>query len=271
MFSSRSNKANSAVRLLSVFYLALCVSNSAILRAQTNNSSGLLRGRTTGGANQGSSTSSGLSGSHTNGSPSLGTNSNFGTGAGGTSIGNSQNSAQSGSPPIYGSGAIRAARMRATSAAANTAQHGQGSYVGAGPAFGANSLPSQPNSVTSLGGGMFGGQAISRSSSAAQTAGQSGIQVGLSNGYVTSTGPAAATTRTVGFESAAAPPSEVESAIARHLQGMPALHFLTPLRVELDGRTAILRGSPRGGGRRRSEHAHSCRPCRGEAAITHFA
>jgi len=50
------------------------------------------------------------------------------------------------------------------------------------------------------------------------------------------------TTLTLGFDRAVAAAPEVNTAIAQHLGALPALHWQGPAQVEMQGRTAVLRG-----------------------------
>jgi len=62
---------------------------------------------------------------------------------------------------------------------------------------------------------------------------------------ITNTTPVAGrlpTTVTLGFAAPSAASSEVANTIAKRLSSLPSLHFLTPVQVEVVGRTAILRG-----------------------------
>jgi hypothetical protein len=56
-------------------------------------------------------------------------------------------------------------------------------------------------------------------------------------------GSSITSTPRLGFEPVEIPANEVALAIAERLRRLPALHFVTPVRVDLDGRTAILRGT----------------------------
>ena len=56
------------------------------------------------------------------------------------------------------------------------------------------------------------------------------------------TTPQIRTTLTIGPELAVAPSPQVNSSIAEHLGVLPALHWQVPAQVEMQGRTAILRG-----------------------------
>jgi hypothetical protein len=47
----------------------------------------------------------------------------------------------------------------------------------------------------------------------------------------------------LGFEPKFIPPSETGLAIAKRLRRLPSLHFITPVRIDFDGRTAILSGT----------------------------
>ena len=72
--------------------------------------------------------------------------------------------------------------------------------------------------------------------------GQGGFGAGM-NGNTTTPTPPMRTTLTLGFEPAVGPPpAQVSSAIAEHLMALPALHWQAPAQVEMQGRTAILRG-----------------------------
>ena len=62
------------------------------------------------------------------------------------------------------------------------------------------------------------------------------------NGNTTRRPPAVRTTLTLGFELGRGPGAEVSSTIAEHLVALPALHWQGPVQVEMQGRTAILRG-----------------------------
>jgi hypothetical protein len=267
MSSPRPDQAIFAVRRLIAFFLAVCLSNAAVLLAQTNNSSGLSGNRTTSGANQAATSPSGLSGNRTTGGASQAATSpsglssnrttgggsqaasgNVGRGTGGSSVGNSGISGQNGFGQTYGNAAARARASAAS--AANTAPT-QGGFAGGYSAPGTAFIfvgPAQANggkpTPSQLGPGSGNrGQVLSQSSSAGQDLDQGTGQSDMPSRSDASSSPSAANTLTLGFEPAAAPASEVGSAIAERLLRLPALHFLTPVRVDFDGRTAILRGT----------------------------
>ena len=226
---------------LAIFCLAVCLSRSTVLLAQTNNSSGLFGNRTTGGANQGTKASAGASGNRSTGGANPAPSGNIGSGTPGNSGGNFRSPGETGLGQT-GSAAARRARLEASSAGGNKgqAQGGltggyiapAGSYfVGAAQADGINPASPQP--------GYFGGSIGGKPITAGQSFAPGGVQGGLPGKYDLST---AASNRTAprGTDPADGRSSQVSAEIARHLQGMPALHFLTPLQVNLDGGTAIL-------------------------------
>ena len=238
---ARPDKANSAMRNLTIFCLAVfLLSHPAVLLAQTNNSSGLFGNRTTGGANQGTSNSSGSSGNRSGGTGSPVASGNLGSGTRGNSGGNLTSRRENGFGQT-GSAAARRARVEATSAGGSTGQAQSGLagdylapkgtyFVGAAQVDGVKPAPPPL--------GNFAGPVLAKSSTAGQSFGPNGVQGGLLGRYDLST-----RTTPRGVDPADGQSSQVSEEIARHLQGMPALHFLTRVQVELDGGTAILRGT----------------------------
>ena len=129
----RPDKANSAMRRLTIFCLAIfclavCLSRSTVLLAQTNNSSGLFGNRTTGGANQGTKASAGASGNRSTGGANPAPSGNIGSGTPGNSGGNFRSPGETGLGQT-GSAAARRARLEASSAGGNKGQ-AQGGLTG---------------------------------------------------------------------------------------------------------------------------------------------
>jgi len=238
--SDRPDKPNVAMRNLTIFCLAVFfLSRPVVLLAQTNNSSGSFGNRTTGGANQGTSNSSHASGTRSGGtgSPAGG---NLGSGTHGNSGGNLSSLGENGFGHT-GSAAARRARMESSSAGGSKGQSQNGLagdnlapagtyFVGAAQADGVKPASPLP--------GNFAGPVLAKSSTGGQSFGPYGVQGGLPGRYDLS-----ARTTPRGADPDDSQSSQVSAEIARHLQGMPALHFLTPVQVKLDGGTAILRGT----------------------------
>jgi hypothetical protein len=238
---------------ISILSLAICLLPSALLRAQSTGSPGLSSNRTTSGApaaNLGARTSLGSAVSRPSAGPSQGTTSSVSR----QGSANSGGAAQSGLTPTYGNAAARYRAAAAAAAAAGSATAGQNGFSGA------NSLPThfvygsavQPSAGQTNAGiaaqsqpTMFGSPArsLSRSSSGGISLGQNNGQGGIPGVATGSPSPSIATALTVDIDPTEGPPSEAGLAIAEHLLRLPALHFLTPVRVDFDGRTAILRAT----------------------------
>ena len=86
-----------------------------------------------------------------------------------------------------------------------------------------------------MGGGGMGGFGARR-------LGQTMFGGGI-NGAGTAATPSVRTTLTLGFQPPAVSSQQASSAIAEHLEALPALHWVSPPRVDMQGRTAILRGA----------------------------
>jgi hypothetical protein len=257
MFSPRLYSA-SALRRLTLFCLAGCLTNWGLLQGQTNASSRSSGSHSIVGASQRSTTSASQGTKTSASSPAGGivANNSRGSGLGSSGKVNSgqANSAQGSVAPTYGHAAARRARSEANQAASGGGAAGTQNDLGAGyvglptefvygnsaQANGGNPTPILPD----LGPGNFA-QARNNVSYAGQNLAQGAIPRSVSLGDAASATLALTSTATAAFgsEPVAAPPSPVGLAIADRLRRLPALHFLTDVRVDFDGQTAILRGT----------------------------
>ena len=193
-------------------------------------------------AAQSSSSSSGMFGNRTTGSGvSPGTSSAFGSGSPLSSLGQSGGQ---GTPSMNNPNGVGGqARTPGSFVGANTGQAAQQNFVGAAqanPSGGAQS--GQGNfGMGGFGGGGLGGGGFGMGALIGRRLAQGGFGPGA-GGNTTTTPPPVRTTLALGFEQSAAAPQQVNSAIAQHLRALPGLHWQGPVQVEIQGRTAILRG-----------------------------
>jgi len=201
-------------------------------------------------AAQSSGSSSGLFGNVTTGTGlSPGTSSLFGSSGAGGSSGQGFNPSAAGTQaPTSTAGFI----------GANTAQTAQQSFVGAAQANANGS--SQYGSANSRMGGMggaggMGGMGMGGMGMGGMGMGMGGMGMGgmggarngrfgagMFGGNNTATTPQVRVTVTLGFEPTVAESEQFSSAVAEHLEALPALHWQGPAQVVMQGRTAILRG-----------------------------
>jgi len=173
---------------------------------------------------------------------SPGTSSAFGSSSsmGGSSLGGGgqSGSGQSGAGPTNPNGVGGQARTAGSFIGANTGQTAQQNFVGAAQTNPSGAAQPGPGN---FGMGGFGMGGMGMGGLIARRLGLGGFGSGAS-GNNTATPPPVRTALTLGFEPATAAPRQVSSAIAEHLGALPALHWQVPAQVEMQGRTAILRG-----------------------------
>jgi hypothetical protein len=160
--------------------------------------------------------------------------SSFGMGQGGFGQSAFGQGGSQGSPYNFTnpSGVGGQARRAGSFVGANTGQQAQRNFVGAVQAGAASG---NRGGARNLSYGNYGGLG-----SFGRRPGQNDFGA---NNARSSRQPSIRTTLALGFEpSPAAASSQVSSTMARHLAAMPALHWAAPPQVELQGRTAILRG-----------------------------
>ena len=200
-------------RTAPVLMLAMLLGGPGWVAAQSTSSSGMFGNRTTG---------SGIS---------AGTGSAFGSNSPMSGLGQSGGQ---GTPSMNNPNGVGGqARTPGSFIGANSGQAAQQNFVGAGQAnpSGASQSGMGNLNLGSFGMGAFVGRRL----------GQGYVGPGM-NGAAAAPTPAVRTTLTLGFEPAAAPAGQVNSAIAEHLRALPALHWQSAAKVEMQGRTAILRG-----------------------------
>jgi hypothetical protein len=215
------------MRILPVLTLAVLAMGGERLVAQSSTSSGTFGNRTTGtgvtassGSAFGSNSALGsLSQSNASGAPTL----NSAAGVGGQARQAGSFVGANSSSQASQQGFIGAAQASANG------QGGQGGMGGMGGGFGGGGL----------GGGGYGGYG---------GGGLGGVGRGLvgqavANRLNTPTAPQIRTALTMAIDLPPAPSAEaLSSDMAGHLAAMPALHWDSPAQVQLQGRTAILRG-----------------------------
>ena len=216
-------------QIVPVLMFAILLGGSGRVAAQSTSSSGMFGNRTTG---------SGIS---------PGTSSAFGSNSPLSSL--SQSGGQ-GTPTLNNSSGVGGqARTPGSFVGASTGQSAQQNFVGASQL---NASGSSQYGSGGYGGGMggcsggmssFGMGALLGRRLGSGGFGQGGIGSGMfGNNTNSTTTPPVRTTLTLGFEPTVASTGQVNSAIAEHLVALPALHWQVPAQVEMQGRTAVLRG-----------------------------
>lgn len=208
-------------QIIPVLMLAVFLGGQGRVAAQSTTSSGMFGNRTTGsGISPGSSSAFGSNSPLSN----LGQN---GASLGGTGMASS-------------SGVGGQARQAGSFVGASTGQAAQQNFVGAAQANPSGAGQAGMGGMGSGGMGMGGMGGFGMGAMIGRRLAQGNLGSGA-NG-ATTTAPQVRTTMTLGFESAVAAPQQVNSAIAEHLMALPALHWQSPVQVEMQGRTVILRG-----------------------------
>ncbi len=208
-------------QIVPVLIFALLLVGQGEVVAQGTSSSGMFGNRTTGNGTTAS------------------TGSAFGSNS---AMGSLMQSAASGAPSMNNTNGVGGqARTSNSFVGANTGQAASQNFVGAAQANTSGQSGMGSYGMGGMGGGMGG---MGMGSYGGQRMGQGNFGAGMFGGNTTTPAPTLRTTLVLGdFERPPQPePSQVSSTIAERLVALPALHWRAPAQVEIQGRTAILRG-----------------------------
>ncbi len=221
--------------ILPAVMLATLLGSSASVFAQTKTTSPMFGNSTTsatGGGGMGGSSTGGMGG----------TTGGMGQSGIGQTSGGLGSTGQSGFGQTTATGIGGQARKAGSFVGANTAQQSQKNFVGNSQA-GQNGTGQQ--GMNGMGGGGMGGGGMGGMNSFGMGAmmGRRAMQNAMNqNGNGAQANVQIRTTMTLSIDRPTVDTQVVSSAIAGHLTAMPALHWQGPAQVELQGRTAILRG-----------------------------